>query len=137
MGRTNDSIARDLGRVEGKLDAIGAAVSDMQSRVVGNGREGVVERLARIEENLEDASRVCGENSRALDGVVVSVGELTTVVRGHVTSTHFMVLLRKKETWGAMLAAALALHYLFTYAPTAVAWLLALAGVPVPAWLTG
>jgi len=142
------SSERDIGRLEGKVDALGASVADLTSKLVGDGQPGFIDRLARIEESLEVAADVAksavtaaekaAKDSAANLGALSSdIRTLTGSVDAHHKTPHLWRILGKKSLLAALLAGIVVGHAVLESSPSFIAWVLGILGMPVPPLLGG
>lgn len=96
----------------------------------GNGHEGIKERLARIEENLEDVTGITKENAVEIGKLAKIVEKVSVSMEAHHAKDHLSDLIKKKGFWAVLAIVFLVLHFVSTYIPNALDWGLRLIGLP-------
>ncbi len=101
----------------------------IENAILGNGREGLLARTARIEEKLEATIKLAEETKdesgatiirieESIEKVTGLVNELTSSVKSHHETIHLSNLLKKKEFWVIVFVGYIALHMISTYVPS-------------------
>lgn len=131
----------------------------IESALIGNGREGLIARTARMEEQLKVAVSAASdakseaEKARATaevlsdllaekhnelssdissihNDVKLSLVQLTASVTAHHNSTHLAEVMKKKSFWVTIIGAYVFLHLIATYVQNAWDWLMLMLGIP-------
>ena len=120
----------------------------IEGAILGNGREGLLTRTARIEEQLKTVVDVAKENNAAaleadtramehieristeISSLVVTVATLSVSVTAHHKTEHLSDLMKKKSFWAGIIGAFVVLHLLSTYVPNAWDWAMIMLGIP-------
>ena len=120
----------------------------IEDAILGNGREGLLDRTARIEEKVITidesateaktlATEYAKKSGEAVEKVANSVGELSTTVSRltdtmvqHIGTDHSSVLIRKKAFWMLIVVGFISLHLVSTYVPNVWDALMVFLGLP-------
>jgi hypothetical protein len=93
-----DTFQQDLGRFEGKLDALQTTTEHLEKILLGNGQPGVLDRLVRIEETVAKNAENSKENTENINKLSKSVSELKESMESHHNNKDlhtYRVFLRK------------------------------------------
>jgi len=120
----------------------------IEGALIGNGREGLLARTARIEEQIKAARELAGDaktaaveaaeearttSKEAIDAihkVAIDVTAIGVAVTAHHKQKHLADLLKEPKFYAILIVAYITLHSISTYAPSAWAWLMKLVGLP-------
>ena len=120
----------------------------IEDALYGNGKEGLLVRVARIETAQTDAkdaamkAQISAERSvdsvellsskalQAVNNLVVKQTEMNALVKMHIETEHLSGLIKKKEFWVLIVIGFVVLHTIVTYLPGGWDWLIALLGLP-------
>ena len=118
----------DIGRLEGKLGGVEDELKTLNRLLVGNGQRGVLDRMARVEENIENLSTgvndVVVEQSDQIGELSGSVNTLAQVVEAHCGNESYHTpkgLLLRKEVIAALVVLVVIIVVLAT-GPDSLAW---------------
>jgi len=107
----------------------------IENAIIGNGREGLLDRTARIEENLkttqeqvEDAKLAAIRAEEKTDTAIAKVLEnvstlavnmvtMTNTLTTHLGTDHLSVLMKKKHFWVLLVSGFILLHIISEYVP--------------------
>jgi hypothetical protein len=128
-------------RIDPQLDRI-------EKALIGNGQRGLLDRVARNEENISEIKQdVGGVKTDALqeklrsdsaiaklaDSVnllTINIDRLGTTVTSHLGTDHLSVLMKKKSFWVLIAVGMIALHMIATYVPNVWDGAMLLLGLP-------
>lgn len=102
----------------------------IEDAIYGNGHEGINVRLARIEENVEASTVLVRDNASQVTKLIEAAAKLDASVEAHHAKDHLSDLSRKKSFWALIIMGFIALHFVSTYIPDMLNFLLTLVGLP-------
>jgi hypothetical protein len=113
----------------------------IEKALIGNGREGLIPRMARIEEKIETSTNLSKEAKEssekasekadhAIDELKIAVIKLEGIVTSHIKTEHLSALMKKKEFWAFIVVGYIALHFISTYIPNLWNIIATLVGLP-------
>lgn len=113
----------------------------IENAIIGNGREGLLGRTARIEERLntvddlvEEAKKTAeteiSELKKLMHQLEINVIELGGALKTHIGTDHLSVLMRKKQFWAVIVVLFITLHIIATYIPNLWDAIMMLVGLP-------
>jgi hypothetical protein len=113
-----------LGKLNGTVESLNQSIIKIDKSLFGNGQPGAMERITRIEENIEDLAKTTQESreytSQAIDKLTLQISELKDIVKKHHEdkSLHtFLGLTLRKEIVIWSLVGFTALHSLVSLLP--------------------
>jgi hypothetical protein len=120
----------DISKMDSKLDRLVEAIYE------GNGQRSLMERTARIEENVETMLAASTHRDESISKMSGAMVELTSCVNEHHKTFHLSKLFSNWKFYPAAIAAYLVLHNLANaIGRPLLSWLLELLKVPLPGWL--
>jgi hypothetical protein len=120
----------------------------IEKAILGNGREGLIARTARIEEKLEVAREAREEiikttetttsaNRKAIKDVSdkvtevsINVIKLEEAVKAHINTDHLSVMMKKKSFWMALFLMLIAVNLMALYVPNLWDFIMRILGIP-------
>lgn len=102
----------------------------IEDAIYGNGHEGINVRLARIEENVEASTVLVRDNAAQVTRLIEAAAKLDASVETHHAKDHLSDLMKKKGFWAIVVIAFIVLHFVSTYFPDMLNFLLTLVGLP-------
>lgn len=113
----------------------------IENAILGNGKEGLLARTARIEENLdattclakevkESAEKSAEKTDEAIGELKMSILKLENTIRTHIGTDHLSELMKKKEFWSIIILGFITLHIIATYLPNLWNLIVMIVGLP-------
>lgn len=120
----------------------------LEAAILGNGHEGLLVRVARMEatqiaaKEAAEAAKEASERSfdsaestaskalQAVNNLVIKTTEMNSLVRSHIETEHFSEMMKKKEFWVIVVIGFIILHTIASYLPGGWDWLISLLGLP-------
>ena len=101
----------DIARIETKMDKLVGAIYE------GNGQRSLMERTARVEENIEVLVARGQVNADHIGKIADAIEGLTISVKLHHAETHLSQLIKSPKFWTVFIGGFVVIHELATYAP--------------------
>jgi hypothetical protein len=120
----------------------------LESAIIGNGREGLIAQVARIDERSENIEKMSNRAIGAAEDVAkaseegfiktyqvineltINVNKIASSVEAHHKTEHFSELLKKRSFYIIVVVGFVVLHLVATYTPNVWDFLMALLGLP-------
>lgn len=93
-------LKESMGGLEATLNSVQTEVKQINKHLLGNGRAGLLERQTRMEENLDELTKVVQELAGSQKELAASVAKLTETVQTHVVDKDkhdFKTMLLQKD----------------------------------------
>jgi hypothetical protein len=91
-----------IGKLEGQIEGIVESLAKLDRLLVGNGQPGAMERITRIEDNIEILVKTNERQSESIDKLAASVSEMKKVMETHTNDKkqHYFItqLMTDKKT---------------------------------------
>lgn len=111
---------KDIGKLEGIIEGVSISLNRIEKDLHGNGQPGAMQRITRIEENLENLAETVKANSETINTLAQSISELKTISENHNKDEKIHTpkgLIFRKETLLYLILIFLLVH---TFIPESV-----------------
>lgn len=111
---------KDIGKLEGIIEGVSISLNRIEKDLHGNGQPGAMQRITRIEENLENLAETVKANSETINTLAQSISELKTISENHNKDESLHTpkgLIFRKETLIYLILIFLLVH---TFIPESV-----------------
>jgi hypothetical protein len=92
---------KDIGKLEGIIEGVSTSLNRIEKDLHGNGQPGAMQRITRIEENLENLAETVKANIDSINTLAQSISELKIISENHNKDTNLHTpkgLIFRKET---------------------------------------